>query len=391
MNTENFESVEISDLGRKRKNNEDACLRMPERGVFCVADGMGGQAGGDLASEAIITALKGVFSKNYSSTEETLARRISLFRTGANQASKWIKSFSDEKMVGQMGSTLIGLILNPKNPAHAVALHAGDSRLYRFREGVLKLLTTDHSAVAALAAKLGRSPSSIPAKFQNELTRCVGLEDEVDLEKTRIDIASGDLFLLCSDGLTSMLPDEVIGKLLNRTGQVSISNTAQALVNEANEAGGKDNITVVLVRVGDIIGNPSAGVQDDEEECGPSSPAHAGEELKQNSADDETAETDTTDTAGIGDTPRTEDIHASTPAHSDTPLKKNAEGLTGKGGVEIQKTAAIDKSRHLILFLSLFALTALSIIALIIWREKAGENSNKIQSPATNKVDSLRH
>ena len=154
MKTEYFESAEVSDVGRKRKNNEDACLRIPERGIFCVADGMGGQAGGDLASEAITTNLQQVFTKAPPEADTTFNLRIALFRKAINQASKWIKNFADEKVIGQMGSTVVALVVDPRNPRRAVGLHAGDSRLYRYRKGEFEQITTDHSAVEALAAKL---------------------------------------------------------------------------------------------------------------------------------------------------------------------------------------------------------------------------------------------
>jgi serine/threonine protein phosphatase PrpC len=176
-----FESAELSDVGRKRKNNEDACWRLPSQGIFCVADGMGGVVGGDLASAAITTALQDVFSRAVPKEQPSLAGRVGLFRKAANQASKWIKDFADEKAIGQMGSTVVALVFDPSYPSRAVGLHAGDSRLYRFRNGKLQLLTADHSAVAALAKKLGCDPASLPAKFQNELVRAVGLKESVEL------------------------------------------------------------------------------------------------------------------------------------------------------------------------------------------------------------------
>jgi protein phosphatase len=269
MKAEYFESAEVSDLGKKRTNNEDACLRIPDKGVFCVADGMGGQLGGDLASETITTTLQEVFAKAAPGEDDTLSHRIALLRKAANQASRWIKNYSDEKVIGQMGSTLVALVFDPRNPARAVGLHAGDSRLYRYRNGGLSLLTADHSAVAALAAKLGRDPASLPAKYQNELLRAVGLSETVELEKTHVDVQSGDVFLLCSDGLTRMVPDDVIVPILKQEMQAGIGAAAQALVNAANEAGGKDNVTVVLVKLGDISGVPNIIDPDDEEESKP--------------------------------------------------------------------------------------------------------------------------
>ena len=267
MKVEYVESVELSDLGRRRKNNEDACLRIPDKGLYCVADGMGGVAGGDLASETITTSLQEAFAQVVPGECDSLSGRVALLRKAANRASKWIKNFADEKALGQMGSTVVALVFSPRHLGRAACLHAGDSRLYRYRGGGLQLLTSDHTAVAALAAKLGRDPASLPAKYQNELLNAVGLNESVELEKTPVEVLSEDLFLLCSDGLTRMLPDEVIAGIL-KAGQVEgVRVTAEALVKAANEAGGKDNITVVLVRVGDLRGLPVASEPEEEDEC----------------------------------------------------------------------------------------------------------------------------
>ena len=307
MKTEYFESAEVSDVGRKRKNNEDACLCIPERGIFCVADGMGGQAGGDLASDAITTNLQQVFTKAAPEEDATFSRRIGLFRKAVNQASKWIKNFADEKVIGQMGSTVVALIIDPRNPARAAALHAGDSRLYRFRTGELKQITADHSAIEALAAKLGITPDKIPAKYQNELLRAVGLNEAVQLEKTRVDIASGDLYLLCSDGLDKMQTSEQITKILKAGVNQPLAALAQALINAANEAGGKDNVTVVLVKAGDLSGAPNVIDPDEEEE----------EEEKTFAAEPTTtveAPTPSNYTPQIPATTDTADVHGDTPA-----------------------------------------------------------------------------
>jgi protein phosphatase len=254
MKHEYCESAEVSDVGRVRKNNEDACLRIPDKGVYCVADGMGGVVGGDLASKAITTSLREAFKMAEWGAGDSLSARVALIRKAANQASKWIKNFADERVIGQMGSTVVALVFGARNPARAIVLHAGDSRLYRSRGGELKLLTSDHSALAALAAKTGRDAASLPARYQNTLLRAVGLSERVELEETQVEVLSGDLFLLCSDGLTRILPDEVIARMLKRVSQDALSAVAQALVDGANEAGGRDNITVLLVKVGDISG-----------------------------------------------------------------------------------------------------------------------------------------
>jgi serine/threonine protein phosphatase PrpC len=252
MSVDLFESVELSDVGRKRKNNEDSCLRIPGKGVYCIADGMGGAVGGDVASETITTNVHEFFAKALPEQCSTLSGEIELLRAAANKASKWIKEFAEEKAIGQMGSTLVVLVFDPRNPCRAIALHAGDSRLYRLRNGNLEQLTADHTAAAALAAKLGRDLSTFPARYQNELARAVGLKESVELEETKVQVKTGDLFLLCSDGLPRMISDSAIEKVLARPANEELSIVARELVQQANKAGGKDNITVVLVKIGDV-------------------------------------------------------------------------------------------------------------------------------------------
>lgn len=265
MSGEYFESAEVSDIGRKRKNNEDACLRIAAHGVFCVADGMGGVSGGDIASETIITTLQDVFGKITSEEDNTLPKRVAVFRAATNRASNWIKNFADEKVVGQMGSTIVALVIDPRDPRRAVSLHAGDSRLYRYRNGEFKQITVDHSAVTALAAKLGILPEQVPAKYQNELLRAVGLTESVELEKTPVDISTGDVFLICSDGLTKMLSDSDIARMIRDGLQSGVQSLAQALINAANEAGGKDNVTVILIKALDLSTAPRLAAPDDDD------------------------------------------------------------------------------------------------------------------------------
>jgi len=281
MSVELFESAELSDVGRKRKNNEDAFLRLPDRGVYCVADGMGGVAGGDLASEAITTNVHETFANAKPEEYQTLSGTVALLRAAANKASKWIKEFADEKVIGQMGSTFVGLVFDPRNPARARALHAGDSRVYRWREGKIEQLTADHTAARALAAKLGRDPSTFPAKYHNELARAVGLKEVVELEETKVQVRSGDLYMLCCDGLYRMAPDAEIGQVLGRAQQENLGQTAKELINLANEAGGKDNITVVLIKVGDISAVADMEERDTDEGPGTTAATHVPEPEKE--------------------------------------------------------------------------------------------------------------
>jgi protein phosphatase len=312
MDLGTFESVELSDVGRRRQNNEDACLRLPQLGIYCVADGMGGVVGGDLASEAVTNTLQQALFKTPADSLSRLPDRIAMVKAAVNSASKWIRDFANEKVLGQMGTTVVALIFDPRHPSRAVVLHAGDSRLYRFQNRRLEQLTADHTTAAVLAARFRCTEASLPVKVQNELTRAVGLNDNVDLEQTHVRVHSHDLFLLCSDGLTRMLPDEVIARLLADGAQQPMAVLAQALVDGANQAGGKDNITVVLVRVGEV--DPSSAAAEDEESetvmaCDP--PSHEPPTVPGGACPGGSGELDTPITYE-GDTPTTNNL---TPSH----------------------------------------------------------------------------
>lgn len=247
-----IESAECSDVGRVRKTNEDACLRMPEAGVYCVADGMGGAVDGEVASRAIVDHIHRMFDAELPLIRKSLSSYQAAFEAAANQASQWIRHYAKERQIGQMGSTLVGIVFDPVNPARAVGLHAGDSRLYRWRGGVLTLLTCDHTAGNALLASSGRDPASIPSRYHNELVRAVGLKESVDLDMTPLDVKAGDHLLICSDGLSRMLSEEQLTVALKHAEKLVIQEAARWLVAEAVNAGGRDNVTVVLIRVEDV-------------------------------------------------------------------------------------------------------------------------------------------
>src|SRR5689334_3212345 len=112
-----FDSVELSDVGRKRQNNEDACLRLPAWAIFCVADGMGGVSGGDLASESVTISLQNSLGKVSPQSQPRLADRLATVKAAINQASKWIREFATQRVIGQMGTTVVVLVFDPCNPS----------------------------------------------------------------------------------------------------------------------------------------------------------------------------------------------------------------------------------------------------------------------------------
>jgi protein phosphatase len=241
------DTVAQTDTGRQRRDNEDsAYARAP---VFVVADGMGGAQAGEVASKIAVEAFEQGLP-DAGSPEERLADR-------AREANKRIHNLSktQHERAG-MGTTLTAAYLDDSELAIA---HVGDSRAYLFRDGELKMLTQDHSLVAELVQR-GKLTEAQAAEHPQRsiITRALGPEPLVEVDTVTYPVRAGDVLLLCSDGLTSMISDEQVAAVLAGTNDLHAA--AQALIDEANAAGGRDNITVVLFRLEEA----AAGAQPDQ-------------------------------------------------------------------------------------------------------------------------------
>ena len=226
-----------TDVGRQRNANEDDFVLAPP--FFAVADGMGGAKAGEVASAMATEVFEGE-SDSGEPAETQLARML-------REANRRIHDLavSDESHRG-MGTTLTAAKVTGDEISLA---HVGDSRAYRMRDGELEQLTKDHSLVAELERSGQITPEAAEHHPQRSIiTRALGPEPEVEVDTYTVTGREGDLFLLCSDGLTSMISDEEIGSILRSAD--SLDAAADALVRAANQSGGKDNITVVLFRVG---------------------------------------------------------------------------------------------------------------------------------------------
>jgi PPM family protein phosphatase len=226
-----------TDVGRQRSANEDDFVLAPP--FFAVADGMGGAKAGEVASAMATEVFEGE-SDSSEPAEAQLARML-------REANKRIHDLAvaDESHRG-MGTTLTAAKVTGDEISLA---HVGDSRAYRMRDGELEQLTKDHSLVAELERSGQITPEAAEHHPQRSIiTRALGPEPEVEVDTYTVTGREGDLFLLCSDGLTSMISDEEIGSILRSAD--SLDAAADALVRAANQSGGKDNITVVLFRVG---------------------------------------------------------------------------------------------------------------------------------------------
>jgi protein phosphatase len=235
-----LDSAFLTDVGRKRQTNEDAVVTIPEAGVFCVADGMGGAACGEVASGWAVEELQKAFAAPH------VTASIERIGEALNRASTRIKAMAEERGVSGAGTTAVVLCFDRQNPGQATVLHAGDSRAYRVRQGKLECLTADHSMAEAAGVKHDKA---LPSIFRGVVTRAVGLSEAVELEETRLAVEGGDLYFLCSDGLSRTVPERKLQKLIQKVDDADLAALARELIETANNEGGDDNISVVLVRV----------------------------------------------------------------------------------------------------------------------------------------------
>jgi protein phosphatase len=225
-----------------REINEDSILDLPQRGLWAVADGMGGHAVGDVASRMVIESLSDVSSP--SSIEEFVANACAQLQT-VNHRLREEAVTRNEQVIG---STVVVLLAHHH---HCAYLWAGDSRIYLFRDGRLAQLTRDHSQVEELMALGLLSPGEAanhPAP--NIITRAVGAADNLDVDSSVMEVKDGDMFLLCSDGLSNEMSDQEIATALVRG---NCQQASAALLNLALQRGGRDNISAIVVRAEDQL------------------------------------------------------------------------------------------------------------------------------------------
>lgn len=228
----------LSHVGRVRSVNEDSLISMPDRRIWAVADGMGGHEAGDFASQTVveqIAAIPGGLSPSDTMQE---------LKSAILRAHRAIRAESRQRGGKVVGATVVALFLVD---GHFVAFWAGDSRVYRLRNGTLEMLTTDHSAVAELVEaglltwdQAERHPQS------NAITRAVGVGEDLELDKVRGDVLRGDRFLLCSDGLTKYADSTALRRLLADT---PLATVCDRLVQWALDGGGGDNVSAIVIDV----------------------------------------------------------------------------------------------------------------------------------------------
>ncbi len=225
--------------GRKRRHNEDSYVVEPP--MFAVADGMGGAKAGEVASGLAAEALKETGTDGMGGEQ-----RVTQLIQEANR--RVFRRANEDREASGMGTTMTVALVED---GRVVFGHVGDSRAYLIREGSIEQLTDDHSLVAELVRSGRLTPEEAEAHPQRSvITRAVGTEPDVDVDTFTVEPEEGDLFLICSDGLTDMVDDATIIDAIERNRE-DLDEAAKALVGAANRVGGEDNITVLLVEFGE--------------------------------------------------------------------------------------------------------------------------------------------
>ncbi|NVN91261.1 MAG: Stp1/IreP family PP2C-type Ser/Thr phosphatase [Desulfuromonadales bacterium] len=239
-------SAAKTDIGMRRSNNEDAFLARPEIGLFAVADGMGGAAAGEVASRIFVDTTQEIFAQVSRQPEQDLYILIQeAFRLGNDRMIGHVASNPQDRGMGCTAELIVF-----SGDTYIVG-HVGDSRTYLYREGKLRQITKDHSLVQGQVDQGLITPEEAKRhNFRNIVLRAVGTDPTVSLDLIKGKCLPGDIFLLCSDGLTDLVDDSLIRVILSSAH--GLPDKVERLVNSANTAGGSDNITVVLCEISSI-------------------------------------------------------------------------------------------------------------------------------------------
>jgi len=228
----------VTDPGRRRRQNEDAFVREPP--LFAVADGMGGAQAGEIASRLAAAALR------QPSDDESGDGRKRVVQLIQEANRRVYERSSEDEAVSGMGTTMTVALVEDTTVWIG---HVGDSRAYRVRDGSLEQLTEDHSLVAELVRSGKLSPEEAEIHPQRSvITRALGTDPDVDVDVFSVSPEPGDLFMICSDGLTAMITDDAILEIMEDHRE-DLDRSAKRLVDAANRSGGEDNITVVLFEI----------------------------------------------------------------------------------------------------------------------------------------------
>jgi PPM family protein phosphatase len=246
-------AVALSDVGRVREHNEDTLGVDADIGLFVLADGMGGYNAGEVASGIAVKTVMSLVKEALehqdmgAATGSTYDRPSIVLRDAIARANKIIyQTAKTQPQCEGMGTTIVACLFFDNKVAIA---HVGDSRLYRVRGGEFKMVTTDHSLLQELVQRgIYTQAEADRATNKNYVTRALGVEPTVDVELQQDDVQKGDCYVLCSDGLSDMVPDEDIHLTINTFG-ASLETVSKQLIQLANDNGGRDNVSIILAQV----------------------------------------------------------------------------------------------------------------------------------------------
>jgi len=250
-----------TNVGMKRQHNEDAHVMVAEENLYVVADGMGGHACGEVASEIAVNSIAEFFRLTSKDEEQTwpfkeergLRYEENRLVTSIKLANKRIyeSAQADESKRG-MGTTVVGVLFTN---AGAYVGHCGDSRAYRIRKGEIEMLTEDHSLLNDYLKAHKLTPEEIE-KFphKNVIVRALGMKATVAVDVSRVEPEADDLYIICSDGLSGMITDPdmntTVQAFLNDPARINdVDGMCEALINQANENGGNDNVTCSIIKI----------------------------------------------------------------------------------------------------------------------------------------------
>lgn len=249
-----YEFCALTDTGRVRSNNEDAVAFYEAAQLALLADGMGGYNAGEVASSMAVAYVGSEMARWLETVGRTAhaAQVRQALQTCVNQVNQTILNASrNEAQYQGMGTTLVVCVFHRRK---LIVGHIGDSRCYRLRAAALQPITRDHSWLQEQVDAGVLTPEEAARSGQrNLLTRALGVEEEVLLEINEFAVEPNDIYLLCSDGLSEMIPHAVLQDLANQP--LSLQEKAQCMIEQANAMGGRDNISVLLIQAGVELGS----------------------------------------------------------------------------------------------------------------------------------------
>jgi len=240
-----IESYGASDIGLVRLNNEDVWAQLPKEQLYILADGMGGHNAGEVAANETVLLICRLIKENYDPRRKTDEWSAILLQAIQKANSHILTLAAKDRTMEGMGTTLCLVLFVGKSLVHA---HVGDSRIYRVRKGRLTQLTRDHSLRDDLIAT-GELDESLALSFpyKNVITRAIGTHKLVNPDIANAPIESGDVYFLCSDGLTDALSDAQIHDIIDASD--NLHSAVETLIIEAKKSGGNDNITILMLKV----------------------------------------------------------------------------------------------------------------------------------------------